>query len=183
MSARSETGGGPHSRTAGWWTFDTDFVDVFAIGTVEVLIQTPDLGTVLLDRFTGERLSAEPSDDDDPFTTAAPGEFKVRVGGRLVRVKNDEPRIVATGDEPRLVFGQTVEVDGWSISNGLDGVVATNGTDRLVLGIEHPMFDETELIVDDGWLFAGLSDGHVVATRLEGPGGVPAGLAQIGLVR
>jgi len=45
------------------------------------------------------------------------------------------------------------------------------------------MFDETDVIVDDGWLFAGLSDGRVVATQLDGPGAVAAGLEQIGLVR
>ena len=182
MSARSDRGPSPDSGRVDSWVFDTDFVDVLAVGTTEVLIVTPDLGAVLLDRLTGEQLTGEPIDSDDPFTTPLPGEFKVRVAGRLVRVRTAEPRIVSTGDEPPLLFGQTIDVDGWSISNELNGVAATNGTDRLRFHIEHPMFDETELIIDGGWLFAGLSDGHVVATRLDGPGGVRAGLELIGLV-
>lgn len=182
MSAPSHRGRTADSRGVDSWVFDTDFVDVLAVGTYEVLIVTPDLGAVLLDRLTGEQLVGEPIDSDDPFTTPLPGEFKVRVSGRLARVRTSEPRIVSTGDEPPMLFGQTIDVDGWSISNELNGVAATNGIDRLRLHSEHPMFDETELIVDGGWLFAGLSDGHVVATRLDGPSGVRAGLELIGLV-
>lgn len=160
-----------------YWFAPTDGVDLLAVGDSLVMVGGA-FEARLLSMATGVELeyvnyeeTESDGDPEDQFLDIGSGHepVEITVGERTIDVVPDEGRIVSSPPTEGFVPAANPLVSGdFTISNSLEGLVVTSvDGGAWTFGVEGPMFDESPVVVADGWLFAGTSSGIVVAVRLD----------------
>jgi hypothetical protein len=152
----------------GYWFVLTDGVDLIAFGDGTVL--TDGSGwSQLLDRFTGAVLDSG-ENDPDGVLDRQPGEpvVSVTLDSAVLDVRVEDHVVVDDGEEvPQVEFGHKLTAGDYVLEAVDQGLVVQDGHSRTWEFLDREsLVDPTEIFVVDGWAYAGLANGQLVALRL-----------------
>jgi hypothetical protein len=161
------------TQDIGYWFVMTDGIDLMAFGDGTLLTDGSGISQ-LLDRFTGAVLDSG-ENDPDGVLDGQPDEpvVSVPMDSAVLDVRVEDHVVVDDGEEvPRVEFGRSLRAGDYLLESVDQGLVVKDGHSRTweFLDVEgESFFEPTEIFVVEGWAYAGLANGQLLALQLDAP--------------
>lgn len=157
------------TQDIGYWFVMTDGIDLMAFGDGTLLTDGSGISQ-LMDRFTGAVLDSG-ENDPDGVLDGQPDEpvVSIPMDSAVLEVRVKDHVVVDDGAEvPRVDFGRSLTAGDYLLESVDQGLVVQDGHSRTWEFLDpESLVDPTEVFVVDGWAYAGLANGQLLALRLD----------------